>query len=78
MASGVPWRGLQMVVELGSREQLSPKCIDIERFKGTQGRDFPRGPEVKNLPASARDKVQSLFWGHPKCRGATKPLCHNY
>ena len=70
----MPWRGLQVAVELGSREQLSPKCIDI----GTQDRDFPRGPEVKNLPASARDKVQSLFWGNPKCRGATKPLCHNY
>ena len=59
---------------VGFQGQLSPKCIDI----GTQDRDFPRGPEVKNLPASARDKVQSLFWGNPKCRGATKPLCHNY
>lgn len=25
-------------VELGSREQLSPKCIGIERFRGAQGK----------------------------------------
>ena len=25
-----------------------------------------------------RTRVQALVWEDPTCRGATKPVCHNY
>ena len=31
----------------------------------------------KNLPANARDTVQSLVWEGSTCHGQLKPLCHN-
>ena len=41
--------------------------------------DFPGGPVVvKNLPANARDIVQSLVWEDSTCPRATKPVCLNY
>ena len=39
---------------------------------------FPGGAVVKNLPANAGDTVWSLAWDDPTCRGATKPVRHNY
>ena len=39
---------------------------------------FPGGAVVKNLPASAGDTCSSLVWEDPTCRGATKPVRHNY
>ena len=32
----------------------------------------------RNPPANAEDKVQSLVREEFTCRGATKPICHNY
>ena len=40
--------------------------------------DFPGGSVVKNLPANAGDMVRSLVQEDPTCRGATKPMHHNY
>ena len=39
---------------------------------------FPGGAVVKNPPANARTRVQALDWEDPTCRGASKPVCHNY
>ena len=43
-------------------------------------RDFPSGAVVKNLPANTGHTglVQSPVWEDPTCRGATKPVRHNY
>ena len=41
-------------------------------------RDFPRGPEVKNLSASAGDVGSIPSQGSPTFRVATKPVHHNY
>ena len=43
-----------------------------------QSSDFPGGPVVKNLPANAGDTVRSLLREDSTCRGATKPMHHNY
>ena len=40
--------------------------------------DFPAGPVVKNLPASAGTQVQSLVWEEPTCLQAPRPRSHNY
>ena len=39
--------------------------------------DFPGGAVVKNPPANA-GLVQALVRKDPTCRGATKPMRHNY
>ena len=39
---------------------------------------FPDGTVVKNPPANAGDTVQALVREDPTCRGATKPIRHNY
>ena len=41
-------------------------------------RGFPGGAVVKNLPAMQGTRVQALVWEDPTCRGAAKPVCHNY
>ena len=46
--------------------------------KSCRSRDFPGGTVVKNPPANAGDRVPSLVWEDPTCRGATKPVRHNY
>ena len=40
--------------------------------------DFPGGSVVKNLPANAGDTGLTLVWEDPTCRGAAKPMRHNY
>ena len=40
--------------------------------------DFPGGTVVKNLPANAGNTGLSPGPGDPTCRGATKPVYHNY
>ena len=40
--------------------------------------DFPGGTVVKNPPANAGDTVRSLVREDLTCRGATKPVRHNY
>ena len=42
-----------------------------------QGRDFPGGAVVKNLPANAGDTGSTLVREDPSCHGATKPV-HSY
>ena len=39
-------------------------------------KDFPGGAVVKNRPANAGDT--GSIWEDPTCRGATKPMRHNY
>ena len=39
---------------------------------------FPGGTEVKNPPVNSGDTVQALVREDPTCRGATKPVHHNY
>ena len=39
---------------------------------------FPGGAGVKNPPANAGDTGLSLVQEDPTCRGATKPVRHNY
>ena len=41
-------------------------------------RDLPGGTVDKNPPANAGDMGSTLVWKDPTCRGATKPVCHNY
>ena len=41
-------------------------------------RDLPGGAVVKNPPASAGDHVRSQVREDATCRGATKPVRHNY
>ena len=36
------------------------------------------GTVVENLPANAGARVQGLVREDPTCRGATKPVRHNY
>ena len=48
------------------------------QFNNPKRWDFPGGAVVKNLPASAGERVQSLVWEDPTCHGATKPVRHNY
>ena len=40
--------------------------------------DFPGGTVVKNPPVNAGDMGSSPGPGNPTCRGATKPVRHNY
>ena len=39
---------------------------------------FPDGTVVKNPPANAGDMGSNPGLGNPTCRGATKPVHHNY
>ena len=39
---------------------------------------FPGGTVVENLPANAGDMGSGPGPEDPTCRGATKPVCHNY
>ena len=40
---------------------------------------FPGGAVVENLPANMQGtRVQALVREDPTCRGATKPVRHNY
>ena len=41
-------------------------------------RGFPGGAVVMNLPSMQGTQVQALVWEDPTCRGATKPVRHNY
>ena len=41
-------------------------------------RDFPGGKVVKNTPANAGHMGSSPGPEDPTCRGATKPVRHNY
>ena len=39
---------------------------------------FPGGAVVKNPPAMQGTRVRALVWEDSTCRGATKPVRHNY
>ena len=47
-------------------------------FKNTSFPSFPGGAVVKNPPANAGDMGASPVREDPTCRGATKPMHHNY
>ena len=64
-------RIVEVRVGRGKRKQLTRKAIRTE--KG----DFPGGSVVKNPPANAGDTGSSPVQD-PTCRGATKPVHHNY
>ena len=40
--------------------------------------DFPGGAVVKNCLPMQGTRVRALVREDPTCRGATKPVCHNY
>ena len=52
--------------------------ILIIRDKNSRWRDFPGGAVIKNPLAKAGTWVGSLVREDPTCRGATKPVHHNY
>ena len=47
-------------------------------LKKTNKQGFPGGAVVKNPPANTEDLGSSPGPGDPTCRGATKPVHHNY
>ena len=51
---------------------------DMLVSKKLQVRNFWGGAVVKNPPANAGDTGSILVREDPTCRGATKPVCHNY
>ena len=57
---------------------LDVLSIDVSGELKTPTGDFPDGTVVKNLPASAGDMGSSPGPEDPTCRGATKPVRHNY
>ena len=65
--------------ELISEEAYLDGTILSERnWKKKKKRDFPGGTVVKNPPANAGTRVQTLVREDPTYRIATKPVCHNY
>ena len=62
---------------LGHGPQTSSLSSLWEPLRNAGSWDLPGGPVVKNLPANAGDRVQSLVREDPTCLGATKALCHN-
>ena len=59
-----------------------PKNLGIpllsEGSKEATTRGFPGGAVAENLPANAGDTGSSPGLGNPTCRGATRPVSHNY
>ena len=47
-------------------------------LKSPYYQDFPGGAAVKNPPPMQGTRVRALVWEDPTCRGATKPVQHNY
>ena len=56
----------------------SPEGWEGSKVKKQKHGDFPGGAVVKNPPADARDTVLALVREDPTCRGAAKPVRHNY
>ena len=63
-------------MEGASQHQL-PDCSAYDTQK-IYARDFPGGAVVKNPPTKAGARVQALVQEDPTCRGATKPVRHDY
>ena len=65
-----------------TEEQTSGFLVGVKEVLGRNSRemvvDFPGGPVVGNLLASARDTGSIPSPEDPTCRGATKPVSHNY
>ena len=64
-------------------------CRHIIYLTKIESWGFPGSSVIKNLPANARDQVQSLVWGDPTCDfcmftmssslpGGGKPMRHHY
>ena len=52
--------------------------IGVRNIQRIYPRGFPGGAVVKNPPDNAGDTGSSPGPGRSTCRGATKPVCHNY
>ena len=66
---------------IGTMEyHLAMRITDQQLCTTTRMRDFPGGPEVKNLPCNAGDASSISGQGTklPPCHGATKPVHYNY
>ena len=61
------------IVEITTTERNKEK-----RMKRIEDRGFPGGAVVENLPANAGDTGSSPGLGRSPCRGATRPVSHNY
>ena len=55
---------------------LSVDCLIHSLRTAFEG--FPGGAVVENLPDNAGDTGSGLVWEDPTCRGATRPVSHNY
>ena len=55
-------------------------CLkNLHNFLYKKSRGFPGGAVVKNPPAGVQGtRVQAPVREDPTCRGATKPVRHNY
>ena len=53
--------------------KLNNKLLNKQWVRG-----FPGGAVVENLPANAGDTDSSPGLEDPTCRGATRPVSHNY
>ena len=56
---------------------LRPLPYSYSTVKLIELQDFPGGPVVRNLPASAGVEAQSLAWEDSMSCRASKPLCYN-
>ena len=61
-------------------KEVAAACFLIHKRGGSKRsvRDLPGGTVVKNLPANAETRVWAPIREDPTCRGATKPVSHNY
>ena len=65
-------------VEIYVYDEIFHNLPFFSSFKNLLNRDFPGGAVVKNPPANAGDTGRALVREDPTCRGATKPVRHNY
>ena len=57
---------------------LLSNFIQFKTINSLRKGHFPGGAVVKNPPANAGTRVRALAREDPTCRGATKPMHHNY
>ena len=77
--SGVPREGVEAPYTLPSLLPHTLPCVSpLFGFLNKGIEDFPGGAVVKNPPAMQGTRVRALVQEDPTCRGATKPVRHNY
>ena len=75
MTEGMPTSsGLVGAFDLGTELR---GALSVDNLK-TVIRGFPGGAVVENLLPMQGTRVRALVWEDPTCRGATRPVSHNY